>query len=707
MSPEQASGQEVDTRSDIFSLGAVLYEMTTGKFAFPGKDLVDVLRAIQDGRPAPIEQLSPKVPFELIRITNKAMQKDRSLRHQRAAEMQTDLQMLRHRLETKASRRRALLVPALIVMFFTLTLLFALKPWRTFVQPSRRLFVLPPDGTTFNLIRDEGSAVALSPDGTKLAFSATDARGAARIWVRPLGSLTAEALDGTEGALFPFWSPDGRAIAFFAEGRLKKISLAGGSAVPLCDASAGRGGSWSHRGVIIFTPNTQAGIYKIRDSGGTPTPATNVDTSIHTTHRWPKFLPDGRHFIYLAVNHFRDASHNGVYMGSIDGNEDKLIVPTDADAAYASGYLFFLPKNKNVFVAQPFDPTRGQLQGEPRPTVEKVLYDPSIWKVVFDASDKGVLAYQLGEKVSGTQLRWFDRSGKQLGAVGEVGFQNGATLSPDGRKVLVGRVASLGSYSNLWVYDLGRGVSTRITFDDYDYPGGIWSHDGTRILFSAKGQHYVVYEADSSSLGTKHLILDAGVDIWPRDLSPDGRFLLYRQGYGPEHARSRLSVYAMSGNRPPFRLLEDEAEQESGQFSPDGRRVAYTSKESGKEEVYVVSFEPLSPIVRKNAETNEKWRISPSGGHLPRWRRDGRELFYIADDNTLMSVPVTRRGPRFEIGAARPLFRTNPITATTSTATSFYDVSPDGTKFLINIGTPPETTAPITLVENWLSDFNK
>jgi Tol biopolymer transport system component len=570
------------------------------------------------------------------------------------------------------------------------------------------LFVLPPEGTTFNLIRDDGSAVALSPDGTKLAFSAVDAKGTARIWVRPLGSLTSEGLLGTEGAIFPFWSPDGRWIAFFADGKLKKISLAGGSALALSDATAGRGGSWSDRGVIIFTPDTHSGLYKIPESGGTPTPVTKVDTSIHTTHRWPKFLPDGRHFIYLAASHFRDASHNGVYLGSIDGEENKLVVPTDADATYASGYLFFLPQNKNVFVAQPFDPARGQLQGEPRPTVERVLYDPSIWKVVFDVSDKGVMAYQLGDKVAGNQLRWFDRSGKQLGTVGEVGFQNGPTLSPDGRKLLIGRVASFGSYCDLWVYDLARGVGTRITLDNNDHAGGIWSRDGTRILFTSLEPHSIVYGVDSSGAGTKKLILDTGVDIWPTDLSPDGRFLLYGQGYGPEEARSRLWIYPMSGESAPFRLLADEAQQNSGRFSPDGLRVTYSSNESGKEEVYVVSFQPPSrSTVSRGAEINGKWQISSFGGHRPRWSHEGSELFYIADDNTLMSVPVVSRGSRFEVGAARPLFRPNLATATPNTAANAYDVSPDGSRFILNIGAPPETSAPITLVENWLSDFKK
>ena len=568
--------------------------------------------------------------------------------------------------------------------------------------PASRSFVLPPDGTTFRLIRDDGGSVALSPDGTKLAFVAVDGKGTARIWVRPLESLGAEELEGTEGASFPFWSPDGGSIGFFANGKLNKIGLAGGPALTLCEATAGRGGNWSRRGVIIFTPNTQSGIYQIADTGGTPSAVTTVDSAIHTTHRWPKFLPDGRHFIYLAANHFRDGSHDGVYLSAIDGKENKLIVLTHADATLASGYLFFL--HKDVLMAQSFDARRGELQGDPRPTVEKVLYDPSIWKAVFDVSETGVMAYQLGSRVSGTQLRWFDRLGRDLGSVGEPGFQETPQLSPDGRKLLLSRVAGMGSYGDLWVYDLTRKFATRITFEDYDYAGGIWSRDGRRILVNARGQHSVIFELTSSGSGTKNPLLDTGVDIWGMDLSPDGQFLLYGQGYGPEQARSRIWVYPLNGKSAPFRLLEGEAKQSFGQFSPDGLWIAYMSNESGREEVYVVPFRARSNTsLNGNATTTGKWQLSPSGGDQPRWRRDGKELFYVSADSTLMAVPVAGRGSTFEAGIARPLFRPGG-------AIRFgfgFDVSADGSRFILNLNTTPEDTAPITLVQNWPSEFKK
>jgi DNA-binding winged helix-turn-helix (wHTH) protein/Tol biopolymer transport system component len=579
----------------------------------------------------------------------------------------------------------------------SLTVLVVFKPRTTRVLPSSRSFVLPPEGTAFNLIGDAGGSVTLSPDGSKLAFVAVNVKGTPSVWVRPLAKLSAEPIDGTEGATFPFWSPNGNAIGFFADGKLKRANLEGGQVVTLCDAPFGRGGSWSGE-VIIFAPTSHSAIYKVSDSGGVPVALTTVDNSIHTTHRWPRFLPDGKHFIYLAASHLREASRNGVYLGSVGGKEDKLIMLADADATYASGYLFFL--RKNALLAQPFDPVTGELRGEIRPTVEKVLYDPSIWKIVFDASENGAMVYQLGEKVRGTQFKWFDRTGKQLSVLDDSNFKFELRLSRDGRKLVTGRRALRGSYSDLVVYDLVRDSQAQITFNASDNGSPIWAHDDTRILFSGKRQHYSLYQTDPTGRGQEQLILDTGSDTWPLDLSSDGRYLLYGQGLNIGRARSQLWIYAMDGKGPPFPLLGSRAVETDGQFSPDGRWVAYTSNESGTDEIYVVPFHgrPISP---SDTGVSGKWQLSISGGRWPRWRRDGRELFYMALDNRLMVVPVSSSSSKFQIGKTLALFQANP---------AFYsfpfDVSPNGNRFIVNTAAP-ETTAPITLVENWPSDFAK
>jgi serine/threonine protein kinase len=711
MSPEQAAGQPVDARSDIFSLGAVLYEVTTGQLPFSATTPAGMIKAIQHGNPQSIEEVNPKIPRAWSRIIERAMQKEPHLRYQHAVEMQADLVALRDRMESKRNWPRAVPMTAFVAVLFLFaaatllqaphvrTRLFGKSSPST--QHASRLFVLPPKDTEFSLVNDNGGSVTLSADGTKIAFVVVDSDGKPRIWVRPLASLTSERVNGTEGATFPFWSADGRSLGFFADGKLKKVSLAVGSPVTLCDAEFGRGGSWNSQGTIIFAPTSHSGIYRVPDSGGTPTPVTVVDTSIYTTHRWPKFLPDGEHFIYLAASHFQEASHNGIRLGSLNGREDKFLVGSETDATYASGYLFFL--DKDVLMAQPFDVADGQLHGEARPTGEKVLYDPTIKKAVFDASENGTMAYQFGDKPGGVnELRWFDRSGKQL-AVLNGGFLLDSRLSRDGSKLALDFSNTGYGYFQLWVFDLARNVRAQVTFGKYDSISPIWSLDSSKVLFAGKRQYYSIYQVDSTGAEPEQLVLDAGSDIWPLDLSPDGHFLLYGKGVNIGRLRSQLWVYSLTRNAPPVRLLTGAAVESDGQFSPNGRWVAYTSNQSGQEDVYVVGFHAPSKSGQiEGVIPPEPVRVSVEGGREPRWRRDGRELYYLKD-NLLMAVPVTMQNSGIAIGTPRPLFRANPIV---STYQHRYDVSPDGNKFIV-CAPDPETTAPITLVENWMSDLAK
>ena len=578
------------------------------------------------------------------------------------------------------------IVTAIIAVALLITLKYANTP----LPPASRSYILPPEGATFNLINDDGGSVVLSPDGRRLAFVAVTSNGPGRIWIRTLAKLSADPLEGTEGATFPFWSPDGNWIAFFAEAKLKKIRLAGGAPITICEAPFGRGGSWKN-GVIIFAPASHGGIYKVADSGGSPVQLTTVDPSIHTTHRWPKFLPDGRHFLYLAASHFRDAAHDGLYMGSIDGANQKFLVASEGDGSYVSGFLFFY--SKGMLQMQRFNPEAGQLQGEPRPTGEKVLYDSSIWKVVFDTSEN-VMAYQLGEKVGGTQLRWFDRSGKELESIGTPVFQWEVRLSPDGKKIAIG-IGEVG-YSNLWVYDLVRHARTPITFTKFDHGSPIWSIDGKQLIFASKRKYYTIARIEASAGSSEQPLFDTGTDSWPLDLSRDGGYLLYGQGIDIGRSKSQLWVYPTNGDRSPYRLLEGDSVETDGQFSPDGRWVAYVSNLSGREEVYVVPFHAHSGT---SPATTERVQVSLAGGRAPRWRRDGKEIFYLGTDDTLMSVRVADRGTTLEPGAAQALFRMNP-----GYHIFPYDVSPDGKRFIVNTATT-EKAAPITLVQNWQSDF--
>lgn len=558
------------------------------------------------------------------------------------------------------------------------------SPWR-----STRSFILPPDGTTFNLITDLGGTVVLSPDGTKMAFVAIDRKGNARIWIRSLSNLDAYQVRDTDGATFPFWSPDGQWIGFFADGKLKKVNVAGGSPVTLCDAAFGRGGSWKDT-VIIFAPESHSAIYKISDAGGQPVRITTVDTSLHTTHRWPKFLPDGKHFIFFAASHFRDATHDGVYFASIDGHEQRLVTASEADATYALGFLFFY--SGSMLVSQPFNPRTGQLGGLVRPSGERVLYDSSIWKAVFDVSESGVMAYELGDSVAGTQLRWFDRHGKQLGAVGAPAFQWEPRLSPDGKKLALG--VGDGGYSNIWMYDFSRDSRRQVTFGKFDHGSPVWAGQN-KLFFSSKRKHYSVYSGSMDQSQGERLILETGTDSWPLDLSPDSRYLLYGSGLGIGQAKSQLWIYPIAQHRQPFRLLSGNDVETCAQFSPNGRWVAYTSNRSGRNEVYVMPFQGIS------SSSVDSWQVSVGGGTSPKWRRDGIELFYLAADNFLTSVSVRYEGRKVIFGAAHPLFHVDPAFPLCS-----YDADATGTRFLVN-SAAQERTSPITLVGNWQSDFKQ
>jgi len=414
-----------------------------------------------------------------------------------------------------------------------------------------------------------------------------------------------------------------------------------------------------------------------------------VDTAIHTSHRWPRFLPDGTRFIYLAVSHFRDASHNGIFFGSLERKDNRFVVSTDADATYASGYLFFF--RNDTLVAQRFDPRSGQLQGEVHRTPERVLYDPTIWKVVFDASERSVMAYQLGTRVSGNPFYWFDRSGKEIGSLGEPTFQFEPSISRDGRRMAVG-VAN-GGYSNLWVYDLDRGGRMQITFTRYDNTTPVWSPDGRRIFFAGKRQHYSLYQVDANGVMPEKLILDLGNDAWPAAVSPDGRFLLFCQGVNIARSRSQLWAYPLNGKGKPFRVVNDEAIVTEGQFSPDGHWIAYTSNESGRPEVYIQSF----------PQSGGQWQISTGGGAQPRWRKDGKELFYVGVDRKMMAIDLAL-GSTVEPGTAKPLFQTQ---VQRFEAPNRYAVSGDGQRFLINSPVEEVSQTPITVVLNWTAGLKR
>ena len=708
MAPEQLEGQEADARTDLFALGELIHEMATGKPAFSGKTKASLIASILSSEPPPISTVQPMTPPALDRIVKRCLAKDPDERWQSASDLAAELRWIAEggsqmgvpAPEARARKMKFRLASVLAVVASLAAIALAIAYFVVATRPTPVLHaqIPPPEKAIFDFTGDFGGPPVLSPDGRRLVFSAHTAESPKALWVRQLDSDTAQHLDGTDGAYFPFWSADSRYIGFFAEGKLKKISAAGGPITTLADAPNPRGGAWGRDDVIVFTPDFRDALYKVGAAGGRPVRVTTLDTTKHTTHRWPFFLPDGKHFIYLATNHSGGSRElNGIYFGALDGKESKLLVATEGGGQYASGYLLF--QSQAVLLAQPFDPARGVLSGEPVPVAERVQYDSGVWRSLFTVSQNGMLAYQGGSARLGTELLWFDRSGKQLGKVSERERYSDPRLSPDGKRLAVTAGDPL---TNIWVFELQRGTKTRLTFDDATHNFPTWSPDGSRVAFTSFSGPVAgaalggsLHAKAANGTGGDELVLASeggGIAMAYPQWSPDGRYMVYERSSGPTGA----AVWALplSGDKKPFPVAQAQSPQNSifsARISPDGRWLAYTSNDSGRAEVYVAPF----------PGGGGRWQITTNGGDAVAWRRDGKELYYWGLDQMLTAVAVNTQGAEFQVGAARPLFRLS------SPALGMaYDVTPDGQRFLVNY-LPEDTATPLTLIVNWTAEVKK
>jgi eukaryotic-like serine/threonine-protein kinase len=711
MSPEQIEGKELDGRSDIFSLGAVLYEMLTGQRAFEGQSQLSVASAILEKEPVPISKIKPLTPPAFEHVVRTCLGKSPDDRFQSARDVRLELQWI-DALGSQADipapvvvrrRNHERLAWAAFATVAVATLTLAIVHFRESPaeQALIRLSVLPPDGATFSdptLTGFTRSTAAISPDGQRLALVVT-VGGRRSIWVRRLDSLTAQPLPGTEGADGPFWSPDSRYIAFFAERKLKKIEASGGPAVTLCDAPVGWGGTWSRNGVIAFNPFSGP-LYGVPAEGGACTQFTTLDLSgAENNHGFPQFLPDGRHFLYVS---YTKTGNDEIYVDSLDsklGSKNrKPLVSTNGEAVYTpvgGGYLLF--NRADTLMAQRFNSDRLELSGEPLSVTDP---EPGGFGR-FSVSTDGVLVYWAGASAK-PRLIWFDRAGKQLGTVGAPG-DDWFSLSPDGKRVAVRRGSA---NTDIWLLNLARGTASRLTFDSADDGSPIWSPDGSRIVFhcTREGKPSICQKA-SSGVGNEEVLLKSDEYVSSTDWSSDGRFLLL--GNQTPKKNWELRVLPLEGDRKPFPFLHRQFNDGWGKFSPDGRWVAYASDEAGRREIYV---QPFHPSLGQEAATGPggKWQISTEGGDFPSWRRDGKELFYIAPDHNLMAVQVkteaTEGRPALEAGVPRTLFDTG-----TSEAILFpYAATADGQRFLINTVAAGEQKAQsLTVVVNWVSGLKK
>jgi eukaryotic-like serine/threonine-protein kinase len=711
MSPEQVQGQEADSRSDIFAFGAVLYEMATGKRAFQGKSQISVASAILEKDPEPISSIQSLTPPALEHVVERALAKEPEDRWQSASDIKAELKWIsasgsqtginahptRHRILPKL----AWLVAA-VLAGAVLVLTIALWNRPASQTPVVRSSILPPDGAVLISTSIFAGPVEVSPDGTRVVFSARKGEEAQLLWVRSLSTGETRQLPGTEGADRPFWSWDGRSIGFFADRKLKKIDAAGGSVFTLADAPEGRGGTWNSEGVILFSPGAATPILRVPANGGSAVPVTKLDVAQNEiTHRYPEFLPDGQHFLFLTRHSQAGAgSQPSIFVGSLDGAPPKKLFEAACNVKFSEGHLIYV--REQALVAQRFDVKRLQLEGDPVTLANDARMDQRFSRGVFSASQNGVLAFETGIGHTNTLLQMMDRKGmvvdSMLARSGPAEYFNGGDpkISPDGKKVLAAIVDLRSGTSNIWQIDLVSGARTQLTSGGGDIYTAVWSPDGQSIAYGTTKQAdftaSVMTQPFSGSTPAEVITHVQGspyvvVDSW----SPDGRTLLY----GPLDPGYFESIWAIpvQGERKPALLLPNKSFLSHSQFSPDGRFVAYVSSESGRDEVYVTPF--------PNAE--RRWQVSQNGGTEPRWRRDGAELFYFGADNRLQAAQVKILGGDFAVGQTQSLF----TLGRRGNDTWRYDVMPDGQHFVVNTATPEIQQQPITLITNWTGLLQK
>jgi len=687
MSPEQVRGRPVDHRTDIFSFGAVFYEMLSGKRAFRGDSAIETLNAILKEDPVDLSTTNPNIAPALERVVSHCLEKSPDRRFQSATDIAFALESLsdvtshpslvtRSELRTGArwSRERIIWMVVCAILLLALSAL-ALSHFSrsTAAAPLVRLTLAGPENATYP------AHVSISPDGSRVVFVATNPAGKRVLWMRPLDSVDAKPLEGTDDAVAPFWSPDGRFIGYFSNRKLLKIDASGGQPQTICDAAEDRGGTWNRDGIILF--GGLEGVYRVSAQGGTPTLATKAGEK-EEAHRWPYFLPDGRHFLFLADAETKEDHH--VRIGSLDSQETEILFNAISRLEFAAGYLLYV--NQGTLVAHPFDTGTRKLSGEPKVLAANILDVGQNHEFDFSVSETGALTYQVGSPNS--QLTWFDRTGKKLSTVGEVRPYVGAVLSRDGKTVATSLADADGRVADIWLVDLTRdNLITRLTFEPSVEADPAWSPDGKQLVFGSNrsgGGKIDLYLKAAGGASNDQLVFSSDSTKFPTSWSRDGKFILF-ENWAPK-SKGAIWTLSLVDNKASPLFQTTAYDQFQAQISPNGRYVAYTSNESGKSDVFVQPF----------AATGEKWRISSEGAGLPLWRDDGKELYYLTFEGKLMAVDIGE-SPKFQPSVPRQLFQAN-VKAANGLC---YGAAPDGQRFLINTSIQNTGSTTMTIVLNW------
>ncbi len=702
MAPEQLEGKDADSRSDIFSFGAVLYEMATGKKAFSGSSQASLIGAILRDDPPAISEISPMIPPALNRVVKTCLAKDPEDRFQTAHDAKLQLQWVVEGgsqagvaapVVARRKNREKLawgIAAAAIVAAGLATAGYLRRAPHENLKVSA--FLLPPEKSDWDMGGPNSGSLTVSPDGRHATFAAKDGDGKIVLWLRSLGELGAKPIAGTQGATFPFWSPDSRFLAFFAEGKLQKVDISGAPPLPLCEAPNGRSGGWNRDGVILFSPDSTTGLFRVPAAGGAPKPATTLDpVRAETTHRWAAFLPDGRHFLYMAGSHSTGSKSesNAIYVGALDSNEKTLLLQARSNVVYASGYLLYM--RERILLAHRFDASARRLIGEAVPVAEGVQYDPAYFHGVFAASDDGVLLYALGAAGSlATRLCWVDRAGKPVSEpFGEPAEYASLGLSPDGQRIAAGINDPASGATSIWLFD-GRGVRSRFTFGDLsDSP--VWSRDGSHIAFQRLNKQSIadIHVKPVGGAGDETSVFHSDRPALPDDWSPDGRFLLVDLLSRNSPTKGDVWVVPLSGDKKPYPFLATEFNERSAAFSADGKWVSYVSNESGRDELYVVPFPGPGP----------KYQVSTNGSQGGAFFKGDKEILYGTLENEAVSVQIKTGPSGLEVGSPTTLFKVPTVTS--------IAISPDGERVLLAALPQGAAAARVALVTNWKAGLEK
>jgi serine/threonine protein kinase len=725
MSPEQVQGQDADHRSDIFSLGVLLFEMITGQLPFKGVHETAVAYEIVNVDAPPMSAVKPEVDPSLDAVVLECLEKDPKERAQSAGQVAVDLK--RYRRESSRQRASRITasrpVPALASrepaatgggaagtesaasnapgpvrrkwnpwLFVSLLLAAAtgalgyLYVQSTATPPAvTRASLLPPESVSFDT--EDGGHLAISPEGKTLAFVATDSLGRNQLWLRALNSLAALPLPGTAGAQYPFWSFDGKTIAFFADGKLKRVDATGGPVTTICDAPNGRGGSWNQAGTIVFAPASDSPIHRVAAAGGMSSAITALDTARkETSHRWPSFLPDGEHFVYTTQ--VSGGGSEGAILGGALGDSGRTeILALSSNAAFVNGHLTYVRQNN--LIAHPFDPGTLAFTGDPVPIAERLVHSEPRSRSIFSSSRNGILVYQAGSSRPPV-VCIVDRNGKVLSQLKSGEVSNWADFSPDGKLIALDNYDTASKNYDVWIYDIARSISTRFTFDAAAESVPVFSPDGATVMFSSdRGKSTDLYVKGVGGMSGEELLFGSTLEKYVTSWSPDGASVLLSTRGDPK-TKWDVLLLPLTGEKKPVPLCQSEFSEWLGMFSPDGRWVAYQSDESGRYEVYVRSVDPRGG----------KWQVSSSGGDRPHWPRRSNEIIYVSADRKVMAAAVKHSPASFEIIRTAPLFELN-----TRGVGTFHAVSSDGQKFLVQYSGAEGESSPVTLVVNWQEEL--